>query len=125
MQPMTVIKFWFETLTSQQWWVKDPDLDGRIRAEFGEVHLAASRCELFEWRSTAEGRLAEIIVLDQFSRNIWRDTAQAFAADSLALAFAQEAVSVGHDQTLSLDMRSFLYMPYMHSESSLIHEQAV
>jgi uncharacterized protein (DUF924 family) len=82
---------------------------------------AAARCELLAWRSTAQGRLAEILVLDQFSRNIHRDTPHAFAQDALALALAQEMVAAGHDQTLPPLQRAFVYMPYMHSESPLIH----
>jgi len=74
---------------------------------------------------SAEGRLAEIIVLDQFSRNIYRGTARAFAQDSLALALAQEAISQDLDKQLSPEQRSFLYMPFMHSESKLIHEFAL
>jgi uncharacterized protein (DUF924 family) len=77
--------------------------------------------ELFEWRSSPAGRLAEIIVLDQFSRNLFRDDARAFAADPLALALAQEAVAAGADLALTKVERSFLYMPYMHSESRAIH----
>ncbi len=83
------------------------------------------RCELSAWRDTPHGRLAEIIVLDQFSRNIHRDTPLAFAADPLALALAQEAVRVDAQRDLPLQQKSFLYMPFMHSESPLIHEQAV
>jgi len=69
--------------------------------------------------------LAEIVALDQFSRNVYRDTARAFAQDALALALAQELVASGQDRSLPLAQRSFAYMPYMHSESALIHAQAV
>ncbi len=120
-----VLAFWFEELNQKQWWVKDPDLDREIRKRFGAVHGAAARCELFDWRQSAQGRLAEVIVLDQFSRNMFRDTAESFAYDPLALALAQEAVAAGVDDALEPDQRSFLYMPYMHSESLLIHDVAV
>ena len=83
------------------------------------------RCELFEWRTSAKGRLAEIIVLDQFSRNMFRDTPLAFASDPLALVLSQEAISIGADEVLTSTQRSFLYMPFMHSESLIIHEAAV
>jgi uncharacterized protein (DUF924 family) len=73
----------------------------------------------------AKGRLAEIIILDQFSRNIFRDTPQAFANDPLALALAQEALAVDADKALSPTERSFLYLPFMHSESAEIHKVAV
>ena len=92
--------------------------------QFSEILEQASQAELWSWRKTAEGRLAEIIVLDQFSRNIFRGTARAFAQDSLALALAQEAISLDLDKQLSPEQRAFLYMPFMHSESRLIHEYA-
>ncbi len=108
-----------------QWWQKDAAVDQEIRARFGELHGRACRCELFGWRETDDGRLAEIIVLDQFSRNLFRDQPEAFAADPMALALAQEAVRMGVDRRLDVPQRAFIYMPYMHSESRLIHEQAV
>jgi uncharacterized protein (DUF924 family) len=80
---------------------------------------------LFEWRTSAEGRLAEIIVLDQFSRNVCRDTPRAFAQDALALVLAQELVASGQDRSLPAAQRVFAYMPYMHSESALVHTHAV
>lgn len=77
------------------------------------------------WRNDAHGRLAEIIVLDQFSRNMFRDSPSCFANDSLALALSQEAISVGGDQELDPIRRGFLYMPFMHSESLIIDEIAM
>lgn len=120
-----VLKFWFEELTPQQWFAKNDELDALIKVRFTNLLTAASQCELFEWRQSPEGRLAEILVLDQFSRNIYRDQAKAFAQDPLALALAQEAVLVGADKLLSDQQKAFLYMPYMHSESKVVHEQAV
>ncbi|MEX1032899.1 MAG: DUF924 family protein [Cellvibrionaceae bacterium] len=120
-----VIRFWFEELEPKDWWEKDAQLDEHIAKRFMNIHLAAVACELFPWRATAVGCLAEIIVLDQFSRNIHRDTALAFANDSLALALAQEAVTRGVDNDLSQMQRTFLYMPFMHSESPIIHEWAL
>lgn len=125
MRYQEVINFWFKEIEPAQWWKKDTDFDRQLVANFADVHSAANRCELFKWRKTAEGRLAEIIVLDQFSRNMFRDTPQSFASDPLALVLAQEAISVGADLQLNSVQRSFLYMPYMHSESLLIHEVAV
>ena len=120
-----VLKFWFEDIDSKFWWKKDEIFDEQIRTRFSELHLQATRCELFKWRQTPEGRLAEIIILDQFSRNMFRDSPLAFANDTLALALAQEAVATGADKNLVLRQRSFLYMPFMHSESLKIHETAV
>lgn len=120
-----VLNFWFEELTPAQWWAKSPALDSLIEARFGAVHEAALRCELYVWRRSHEGRLAEVIVLDQFSRNIYRGRREAFAADGLALALAQEAVAARSDHALPVERRAFLYLPYMHSESPQIHEIAV
>ncbi len=124
MHHQEVIGFWFSELSPQNWWQKDDALDTRISERFGELHASAVACELYGWRKSAEGRLAEILVLDQFSRNIFRGTPRAFAADPLALALAQEAVAGGVGESLEGSQRSFLYMPYMHSESRRIHEVA-
>lgn len=121
----TVLHFWFDSLQPAQWWTKDLALDERIRQQFGSLHTQASAGELFPWRDSAEGRLAEVLVLDQFSRHLFRDSARAFAQDGMALALAQEAIAQGFDRTLTPVQRSFLYLPFMHSESALIHEQAL
>lgn len=120
-----VLNFWFEELSPQDWYKKNDSLDQKLQDRFGKLLEAASKCELFEWRQTAQGCLAEIIVLDQFSRNIFRDKPRAFAQDSLALALAQECVAKGMDAELPPVQKAFVYMPYMHSESALVHEVAV
>ncbi len=120
-----IIKFWFEELSPDQHWVKDEALDQEIKRRFKEVHRQACLGELFGWRGSPEGRLAEIIVLDQFSRNIYRDQRESFAQDAQALCLAQEAVFHRIDQELDPEKRHFLYMPYMHSESVRIHEEAL
>ena len=125
MQAQDILHFWFDELSDKQHFAKDAALDDMIRSRFGGALVAAARCELYEWRATPESRLAEIIVLDQFSRNVYRDTPGAFAQDVLALGLAQELVASGQDQRLSTTQRCFAYMPYMHSESALIHQQAV
>lgn len=120
-----ILKFWFEELTSKQWWVKDQSLDNLIKERFLHYHKAAVSGELFNWRKTAKGRLAEIIIIDQFSRNIFRNQKESFLFDGIALVLSQEAVSIGADTELDYPEVSFLYLPYMHSESALIHEKAV
>jgi uncharacterized protein (DUF924 family) len=120
----SVLQFWFEEISPAQWWKVDAEFDRLIRERFADIHARASRAELFEWREQAKGRLAEIIVLDQFSRNMYRGDARAFAADPMALALAQEAVAARADLKLPPEQRVFIYMPYMHSESRLIHEVA-
>lgn len=122
--PDDILRFWFDEIKPAQWWKVDPAFDAAIAQRFGALHAAAVQGELFEWRKDADGRLAEVIVLDQFSRNIHRGTANAFAADPMALALAQEAVAAGHDLRLAPERRIFLYMPYMHSESRRVHEEA-
>ena len=125
MSPQTILHFWFTELSPKQQFAKDAVLDEAIRTRFGATLEAAARCELFAWRATPEGRLAEVLVLDQFSRNVYRDTPRAFAQDALALVLAQELVASGQDHKLPLAQRSFAYMPYMHSESALVHAQAI
>ena len=120
-----VLSFWFERHGPEQWWAKDPAFDEAIHTEFGELQARAALGELHDWRDAPEGRLAEIIVLDQFSRNLYREDPRAFACDGMALALAQEAVRIGADRVIQLERRKFLYMPYEHSESSRIHEIAV
>ncbi len=122
--PHTILDFWFHEVTPAQRWKVDPAFDALITQRFSDIHSQASRAELFAWRSDPRGRLAEIIVLDQFSRNMYRGSHLAFATDVLALALAQDAVACQADQALSVDERVFLYMPYMHSESRLIHQTA-
>ena len=119
-----VYRFWFEEIDSSMWWKKSDAFDKRVTSEFSIVLAAAAVGELDSWRESPQGRLSEIIVLDQFSRNIYRNTANAFAQDVTALILAQEAVSLGILDDLPTAERSFLLMPYMHSESLYIHDQA-
>jgi uncharacterized protein (DUF924 family) len=125
MNPQLILQFWFTELSAKQHFAKDLALDATIANRFGTVLESASRCELFAWRTSPEGRLAEIIVLDQFSRNVWRDTPRAFAQDALALVLAQELVASSRDTTLPIERRKFAYMPYMHSESLVVHQEAL
>lgn len=120
-----VLAFWFQEIEPSQWWKKDIDFDRSVQNRFGAVHRQATKGELFSWRSIAQGSLAEIIVLDQFSRNIFRNQPAAFASDPVALVLAQTAISQGFDMELSPVERRFIYLPFMHSESPLIHQEAV
>lgn len=119
-----ILTFWFEEIDAKMWWKSDPDFDELIRQRFVLQLEQAMRGELYEWRREPRGRLAEVIVLDQFSRNIYRDTAAAFAQDALALVLAQEAIAAAAHTAMSPTERVFLYLPFMHSESKLIHEWA-
>lgn len=120
-----IVSFWFEEIDSMHWYKKDEAFDELLRERFLSVHESATRAELFWWRDSAKGRLAEIIVLDQFSRNMFRDQPESFAHDAMALCLAQEAITAGADKELSEQEKSFMYMPYMHSESIEIHEVAL
>jgi len=120
-----VVNFWFEQIEPALWWKKDDAFDALLHERFSKLHTRAIQCELYEWRKEPEGRLAEIIILDQFSRNMFRNSPQAFASDSMSLTLSQEAIACGADQVLSPVQRSFLYLPFMHSESLKIHEIAV
>lgn len=120
-----VLNFWFNELSPKDWYSKDKELDRSIRDKYLELHHAAVQGELWQWRNSPVGALAEIIVIDQFSRNMFRDTPEAFAYDGIALVLAQNAVSLSWHRALKALQRPFLLMPYMHSESVMIHEQAV
>lgn len=123
--PASILKFWFDDIEHSLWFKKNDDFDQLLIKRFSELHTQAALGELHTWRESALGRLAEIIVLDQFSRNMFRNSAKAFAQDGMALVLAQEAIRTGDDLNLNSSERSFLYMPFMHSESLAIHEIAV
>lgn len=123
--PNDILKFWFEELSPNEWFTKNDDLDEMIRGRFFQTLLRAEKGELVSWRKTPEGRLAEIIVLDQFSRNIFRGQGEAFRNDGMALLLAQEMRLLGLDKDLTKEKRIFCYMPFMHSESRDVHEEAV
>ena len=116
MQAEDILHFWFEELTPAQHFAQEDAIDAMIRVRFGAT---------WSWRGTPQGRLAEILVLDQFSRNIHRGSPLAFAQDAQALTLAQELVAGQHDKALAPTERAFAYMPYMHSESAAIHALAM
>jgi len=120
-----VLRFWFEELTSEQWFAGGEELDHKIKERFSDIHTQVAAGEFWQYRTEPHSYLAEVIVLDQFSRQIFRGLAQAFAYDQLALSLAQHAIAAGFDQKLDQEERQFLYMPFMHSESKQIHTAAV
>ena len=123
--PDAVLRFWFEELTPGDWFRKSDALDREIADRFGATLRVAGSKGLRAWRETAAGRLAEILVLDQFSRNIHRDSARAFENDAVARALTRDAIDTGDDQSLTPQQRAFLYMPLMHSEARADHETAL
>lgn len=123
--PDAIVAFWFSDRARRCWWEKDDDFDAEVRERFGTLHREAAGDGLPGWRDTARGRLAEIVVLDQLSRNLYRDSAEAFAQDELARKLAHEAIAVGADRELPPEQRAFVYLPLMHSESVRDHELAM
>ncbi len=118
-----VLAFWFGPADANErwsarevWFNKDPHFDDEIRARFGEAVVVALAGGFGQWCGTASGALARVILLDQFTRNLFRDTPRAFAGDERALATAQDAVMRGLDRELDVFGRWFLYMPFEHAE---------
>jgi uncharacterized protein (DUF924 family) len=111
-----VLAYW-RALGPQKWFAKDAAIDAEIRDKFHNLHAAALAGLLNHWENDAAGALAYIIVLDQFSRNMFRGSAAAFAADPLACAAADRAIARGFDRQTAKAERPFFYLPYMHSET--------
>lgn len=125
MDTQVVLDFWFAEKNKAFWFAKSDDFDNEIRQRFLNEWQQARSGELWLWRKTLDGRLAEIILLDQFSRNLFRNSSMAFEQDAMALALSQEAVGQSGFAELPQSYRKFMLMPMMHSESALVHEQAV
>ena len=123
--PEEVLKFWFVEHGSDDWYAGRPEFDAAISDQFGQTHSHVAKGEAWEWRKNLDGRLAEIIVLDQFSRQLFRGRPEAFAQDKMALALAQEVVALGWDRELPVERRAFVYLPFMHAESVAIQAVSV
>ena len=115
-RPEEVVGYWCETLTAKDWWQSTPDLDARVFSRFCATHRALSRAVTPEWRESPEARLAAIIVLDQFPRNMYRASPMAFATDWIARREARLALEAGADKLVDYGRRHFFYMPFEHSE---------
>jgi uncharacterized protein (DUF924 family) len=123
-----VLAFWFGEppgAVRPEWFRKDPAFDEEIRRRFGALHAAAVRRELEAWRASPEPLLALVVVLDQFSRNLYRGDARAFAQDGHARECAVQALARGDDLSLLPVQRQFLYLPFEHSESPADQDRAV
>jgi len=129
--PEDVLTFWFgkpgtpPLSHSTKWWTKDAAFDEEVKDSFLETHELGARGALDGWKSAPRGRLALVIVLDQFSRNIFRGTARSFAQDARACDSTLEAIAAGDEQSLELIERSFLYMPLMHAEDVDLQHKCV
>jgi uncharacterized protein (DUF924 family) len=122
--PEGVLAFWLEA-GPDKWFKKDDAFDTAIRSRFLPAYEAAADGRLAAWEATADGALALIILLDQFSRNMFRGSPRTFAADPLALAIANRAIARGFDEQLELPKRSFFYLPFMHSENLADQERCI
>jgi uncharacterized protein (DUF924 family) len=120
-----VLAFWFEEHGPKDWFAKNPAFDAELGRRFEALHVRAAQGVLDSWAETPKGVLALIIVLDQFSRNMYRDSAKAFARDSKALDLARQAVVRGFHLGLGEQERVFLYLPFEHSENRRDQELSV
>ncbi|HSM20057.1 MAG TPA: DUF924 family protein [Hyphomicrobiales bacterium] len=123
-EPAEIYDFWLSA-GPDKWFKKDPGFDREIKDRFGAIHEAAARGERDHWQEDAMGAMALVILLDQFPRNMFRDTPRAFATDAKALAVADQAVARGFDKALELPQRRFLYMPFMHAEDSAMQQRCI
>lgn len=120
-----VLSFWFDELTPKDWFMGGEEVDKAIVERFGALHEKLKKAQPEAARTDAPTALATIIVLDQFSRNVFRGQAAAFATDNVAAALSRNALDRGFDQMLTEHQRQFLYMPLMHSESLADQERCV
>jgi len=120
----SVLTFWFVTHSEDDWFGAKPEFDAELARYFADTHAWVAAGNAVAWRISPSGRLAEIIVLDQFSRQLYRKRPEAFASDPLALRLARELVATGGDLTLEPRRRMFAYLPFMHSEDLAVHAEA-
>jgi uncharacterized protein (DUF924 family) len=118
-----VYRFWFEDLQPEAWFRSDPAVDARIRERFSDLHRSLMLNPISV--TTPQAAVAAVIVLDQFSRNMFRAAPAAYAADPLALRLSQAAIAAGLDRLLSARERQFLYMPFQHSEDRAVQRRSV
>ena len=124
MNASDVLDFWSQ-LGSKGWWVKNPEVDAEIHEKFGALHADACQGKLDEWADTSDGALALIIILDQFSRNMFREDARCFSQDNKSLEIAKTALVKGLDKNAREDLRVFFYLPFEHSEKIADQEKSV
>lgn len=120
-----VLRFWFEETKPYQWFRRDDAFDADIARCFGALHSAAAQGKLDVWRAHPRHCLSLIILLDQFSRNLFRDTPRAFAQDAHALSIARNAIARRFDRLVDDKRQAFFYMPFMHAEDLSVQEECV
>ena len=124
MAPGPIVDFWAKA-GSEKWYTRDDALDAEITTRFGAAHAAAAQGRLADWEHSAEGALALLLLLDQFPRNMFRDSARAFATDAAARAIANRAIAHGFDMAIDPALRRFFYLPFMHSEALADQERCI
>jgi uncharacterized protein (DUF924 family) len=128
MTAQEILDFWFGTNGENaraEWFEKTPQFDAEIRDRFYQIYQRAAAAELSSWLEIPSQALALVILLDQFPRNMFRNSSQMFATDRLALDYAKRAIDVGHDQALPPIRRIFFYLPFEHSEDLADQERSV
>ena len=120
-----VLDFWFSTLTPEQWWCRDDVVDKEVTARFAGLYARLATEVSRRWLSSPLGRLAAVIALDQFPRNMFRDDPRAYDTDEMALQIARDTIAAGDNQRLTREQRSFLYMPFQHSEDRAVQAESV
>ncbi|MCA1750172.1 MAG: DUF924 family protein [Parasphingopyxis sp.] len=123
--PRAVLEFWFGEIGEQGWWAGSDATDAAIAERFGPLWEEQRDKPAGDFLATPERALAAVILFDQFSRNLFRGTAKAFATDALALEIAKGAIERGYDRDYSEAQRQFLYMPFMHSEKLADQERSL
>ncbi len=135
MQPQDILDYWFGDAANtgaedlkdyfQRWFQGGKELDKEIKTRFGKAVKQAAADNLATWENTIEGKLALIILLDQFTRNVYRGTGKAFAYDAKALRLGQKLIESGVDKNLSWAERGFAYMPMQHAEDVKVQQQGI
>ena len=114
--PQAIVDFWFSDAVKKLWFNSTPEFDASLRDQYQSIWKQAADGDLDHWMDTAEGCLALVILLDQFPLNMFRGEARCFSTEAKSRAVAQTAIDQGFDETLAMEQRAFLYMPFMHSE---------
>jgi uncharacterized protein (DUF924 family) len=122
--PDDVLDFW-SNAGPEKWWAKDDGFDAHINEKFETVHALAKTGQLDAWLKTPDDTLALVIVLDQFSRNLFRNDPRAFAQDEQCVAVVRDAMKTGIDRKMRTDIGTFIYLPLMHSENISDQEQCL
>lgn len=124
-KPQEILDFWFVATPPSMRYAADPAFDEKIRERFLDAWQMGREGKLGDWEEEAEGALALIILFDQFSRNMFRGSGEAFSCDARALEIAKRAVARGFDLALGSERQMFFYMPYMHSENLADQEACI